>query len=104
MERENRSNGNQEESKEGRKEETLRAFHQSKTGGREKRPLSFCGASFDCLISCQREGVFRWRGRGSGKRRSCNRNLAWHQTLRRQSFARPLPLLFCTPAVGCRCG
>jgi hypothetical protein len=42
MERENRSNGNQEESKEGRKEETLRAFNQSKTGGREKRPLSFC--------------------------------------------------------------
>jgi hypothetical protein len=33
MERENRSNGNQEESKEGRKEETLRAFNQSKTEG-----------------------------------------------------------------------
>jgi hypothetical protein len=27
MERENRSNGNQKESKEGRKEETLRAFN-----------------------------------------------------------------------------
>jgi hypothetical protein len=33
MERENRSNGNQKESKEGRKEETLRAFNQSKTEG-----------------------------------------------------------------------
>jgi hypothetical protein len=31
--RENRSNGNQEKSKEGRKEETLRAFNKSKTMG-----------------------------------------------------------------------
>jgi hypothetical protein len=34
MERENRSNGNQKESKEGRKEETLRAFNKVKPRGR----------------------------------------------------------------------
>jgi hypothetical protein len=41
MERENRSNGNQEESKEGRKEETLRAFNQSKTMGTPKASPKF---------------------------------------------------------------
>jgi hypothetical protein len=41
MERENRSNGNQEESKEGRKEETLRAFNKVKTAGTLKASPKF---------------------------------------------------------------
>jgi hypothetical protein len=41
MERENRSNGNQEESKEGRKEKALKKPSGKNKRGRQKRPLSF---------------------------------------------------------------
>src|SRR5580704_13202243 len=105
MERENRSNGNQEESKEGRKEETLRAFNQSKTVGTLKASPKFLRASSGYWISCPRKlhtDASRWQGRGCGRRKKCSRSRAWRQIPGRQSFGRLLPLRVCTPAIGFR--
>src|ERR1700719_3155875 len=106
MERENRSNGNQEESKEGRKEETLRAFTKVQPGDAKSVPLSFCAANSGWLISYQGElckGVFPWRDTSCGRRRRCSRSRAWHRITRRQFYARPLQLFVCIPATGFRC-